>query len=490
MKLKLSDLYRWDGIVNRGPFLLIGTIGFAIKYNLDRFVAAQYFDRTWSLFNYFIPDETHTNALTKLDQSEAELFATFFVIALPFIWTGLALTIRRLRAIQLPLWLVLLFFVPFVNLVFFLIIGLIPSKVNTDFHLQKPEHKELAEVFDDGEPSKGINRPTNPAKSRYVPKNPLGAAALGVLVTVLPAILMVVFSVNLLEQYGLGLFIGIPFFVGFSSVLFYGYHEPRSYIQCAIVSLISVSVFGFLLLMAAIEGAFCILMAAPIGGMLSLIGGTLAWGLQRRAGPSFETRNVYMAMLIATPLLMGAEHVSSPKAPLIEVKTIVEIDASREEVWNNVVTFSELPKPEHFLFTSLGISYPLRAEIKGTGVGAVRHCVFSTGPFVEPIEVWNEPKHLKFTVTSQPPPMKESSPWGEIDAPHLDRFLVSEGGQFVLVKIGPNKTRLEGTTWYRHNIWPAAYWRVWSDMIIHSIHSRVLNHIKTLSEKKKSKAPK
>lgn len=485
MKVKFSDLYRWDGTVNRGPYLLIGILGFAIKYNLDRFVASAYFDRTWSIFNYFIPDETHTNSLNNLNQSEAELFATFLVMALPFIWVGLALTIRRLRAIQLPLWLVLLFFVPFVNLIFFMILGLIPSKVNTNFELQSPKEKENAEVFDDPEPAVAVQN--NPAKSRFVPKNPLGAASLGVLVTVLPAILMVVFSVNFLEQYGLGLFVGIPFFVGFSSVLFYGYHEPRSYIQCAAVSLISVSIFGFLLLMTAIEGAFCILMAAPIGGMLSLIGGTLAWGLQRRAGPSYETRNVYMAMLIATPLLMGAEHVSSPKPPLIEVKTVVDIDASQEEVWKNVVTFSELPEPKHFLFTSLGISYPLRAEIKGHGVGAVRHCVFSTGPFVEPIEVWNEPKHLKFTVTSQPPPMKESSPWGEIDAPHLDSFLVSEGGQFVLVKVGPNKTRLEGTTWYRHNIWPASYWRVWSDMIIHSIHSRVLNHIKTLSEEKKTK---
>jgi hypothetical protein len=31
-------------------------------------------------------------------------------------------------------------------------------------------------------------------------------------------------------------------------------------------------------------------------------------------------------------------------------------------------------------------------------------------------------------------------------------------------------------------MWPAAYWRLWSDYLIHKIHLRVLTHIKTLAE--------
>jgi hypothetical protein len=30
-------------------------------------------------------------------------------------------------------------------------------------------------------------------------------------------------------------------------------------------------------------------------------------------------------------------------------------------------------------------------------------------------------------------------------------------------------------------MWPAAYWRLWSDALIGSIHERVLNHIARLS---------
>lgn len=48
------------------------------------------------------------------------------------------------------------------------------------------------------------------------------------------------------------------------------------------------------------------------------------------------------------------------------------------------------------------------------GVGAIRYCDFSTGPFVEPIEIWDEARLLQFSVTKSPPPMREWSPWSEI----------------------------------------------------------------------------
>jgi hypothetical protein len=78
--------------------------------------------------------------------------------------------------------------------------------------------------------------------------------------------------------------------------------------------------------------------------------------------------------------------------------------------------------------------------------------------------------------------MKEWTPWRSVHPPHLDRFLVSEAGQFKLTPLPGGRTRLEGTTWYRHHMWPAAYWQLWSDHIIHEIHHRVLGHIKFQSE--------
>ena len=85
-------------------------------------------------------------------------------------------------------------------------------------------------------------------------------------------------------------------------------------------------------------------------------------------------------------------------------------------------------------------------------------------------------------MTTNPSPMQEWTPYDEIHPPHLEGFLESEGGQFRLVELPTGGTRLEGTTWYRHSLWPAAYWQLWSDELIHRIHMRVLKHIKSESE--------
>jgi hypothetical protein len=166
---------------------------------------------------------------------------------------------------------------------------------------------------------------------------------------------------------------------------------------------------------------------------------------------------------------------------LVSVVSSIQIDAPPHVVWKNVIEFPQLDEPEDFIFKT-GIAYPINARIKGNGVGATRHCNFTTGSFVEPITVWDEPRLLKFAVVEQPQPMKELSFW-DVDAPHLHDYFVSKQGQFRLTRLPNGKTLLEGTTWYYHNIKLAVYWQLWSNYIIHKIHNRVLMHIKKNSER-------
>jgi hypothetical protein len=97
-----------------------------------------------------------------------------------------------------------------------------------------------------------------------------------------------------------------------------------------------------------------------------------------------------------------------------------------------VVSFSKLPEPTEWIF-SIGIAYPIGATIEGRGVGALRHCEFSTGAFVEPIDAWDEPRRLAFSVRSQPAPMEEWTPYAAVRPPHLDSYLRAERGEFVIV---------------------------------------------------------
>ncbi|MEM7355401.1 MAG: hypothetical protein AAF657_31605 [Acidobacteriota bacterium] len=275
-----------------------------------------------------------------------------------------------------------------------------------------------------------------------------------------------------LESYGWTLFVLLPVALGGAI----GFLVEKASEGLAVgLAVVAFSVSGMLVL--GFEGLICILMAAPLVLVLALIGAALArWVLPRSHGGK-----TLILLFAALPFLMAFEKEVAPEPPLYSVRTAVTIDAPPDVVWEQVVSFSEIPPPEDWIFKT-GLAYPIHARIEGTGVGAIRYCEFSTGAFVEPIEVWDAPRLLRFAVTENPPPMEEWNPFAETHPPHLDQFLVSRRGQFLLEPLPGGGTRLEGTTWYQHGLWPATYWRWWSDAIIHRIHSRVLDHVGRLAE--------
>jgi hypothetical protein len=173
---------------------------------------------------------------------------------------------------------------------------------------------------------------------------------------------------------------------------------------------------------------------------------------------------------------------------LHEVKSSVVIDASPPKVWAHVVAFRPIPEPRDLAFR-LGIAYPRSARIEGSGVGAVRYCEFSTGAFVEPITHWEPGWRLAFDVAEAPPPLRELTPFAEVTPPHLDGYLRARRGEFRLRPLPNGRTRLEGSTWYELRLAPEPYWQIFSDYLIHRIHSRVLQHIKLETEAAAEPAP-
>ncbi len=433
---------------------------FAVKHNIDRLVATFGFHRPWGVFNYWEPLR-NAERITALTRTDAVFLATLVALALPFVWVGVVLTMKRLRDVQLPSYLVALFFVPFLNLLFFILLCLLPGRDVT--------HSPA----------------THPSIVRFLPKSGLGAAALSVVITAPIGFGIAVLGSQLLVNYGWGLFIATPFVIGFAAAGIFGLREDRTLWGSVGVACLSIVVLGVALLGLAFEGVGCILMAVPLALPLAAMGGGCAHAMMRLRRFRGDAPVFMVVVLAVAPGVQWIEHVVSAPSPVFVVRSAIEIQAPPERVWKQVVAFSQIPPPSEWLFRS-GIAYPIRAEMVGTGVGAERHCIFSTGAFVEPIQVWNEPRQLKFSVTSNPPPMEEWTPYRHIEPPHLHGFLVSEGGQFLLTPLPNGSTRLEGTTWYRHGLWPAAYWRLWSDAIIHRIHLRVLNHIRAEVEKRPS----
>lgn len=492
MQIQPSLLWSWNRTIDRVPYMLTGALFFVVKFAIDWTIATQGFGLSWSPLNYLIWPNDRVLRMFELDGPERWFSLVMLVASLPFIWTGVILTLHRLRAAGLPLALIVLFFVPMVNLLLFLILMLLPTR---EFVTVEPYAG--AEGWDDSSDAGGPFRQTDitgrewrPARRRFEPLRRVhrsivlesywrsGLVALAI--TVPLAVLAVVVGAQVLHSYGFSLFVGAPFAVGMISVLLFGFSRRQPFLLCLAVAMVAATLSGVAIIVIALEGIICLIMAAPIAFMLAFFGSLVGYIIQARPWLSDQAMSVTLAMLLVLPSLMAAESASEPEPAVRAVDTEVIIAAPPARVWPHVIAFPPLPEPDDWFFRT-GVAYPQRAEIQGTGAGAVRHCIFSTGTFVEPIDVWDEPSLLRFRVTEQPEPMREWSPY-HIHPAHLDHYLLSHKGQFRLEALPDGRTRLVGTTWYSNRMWPAAYWNLWSDYIIHRIHGRVLTHIQTLAE--------
>jgi uncharacterized membrane protein YhaH (DUF805 family) len=453
--------WRWDGRVDGKTYALAGIILFGLKNNLDRYVARYYFHEIHSFFNFWQPLGKAAR-LENLTYTEKQFLLTMILLAVPFIWVGILITVRRLRDAALPLWLSCLFFVPLVNLLFFLVLCFYPSRAESPRSLAPPwPHL----------------RPLD----QFIPRGILESALLAIGLTTLIGLIFALLGTKILGSYGWSLYVALPFCLGMFSVLLYSYHQSRSWTSCLEVALLPIAIIGMLILAVAVEGLICLAMAAPIALALAALGGGLGFYIQDLHWSSHQKRGLVCSILFVLPILFVGEHAAALQPPTFVVRSSVEINAPPEKVWREVVAFTEIPPPKEFLFRA-GVAYPIRAEISGAGVGAVRRCIFSTGAFEEPITVWDEPRLLKFNVAKNPAPLNELSPYAHIHPRHLEGYFVSNGGQFLLRELPGGRTRLEGTTWYQHHMWPAKYWHWWSAYVLHRIHMRVLNHIRERAE--------
>jgi hypothetical protein len=328
--------------------------------------------------------------------------------------------------------------------------------------------------------SRDLAPPPAPAPFWHEPPKygPVRRLVLTAIVLVPIAIASIAMGTQLLGNYGWGLFVSVPFIVGFVSAAMFNRGRPGANpAESSAVGLIAIIIVGAGLLSFGLEGIVCLLMALPIVGPIAMMGGAMAGYCARNAWQTPQSPSGVVAGLLLMPLLLVGEHQLKLAPVEYKVVSTVVVHAPPQRVWDGLVAFSEIPPPTEALFRA-GVAYPIRAEIQGRGVGAVRYCIFSTGAFVEPIEVWQSPELLRFGVRQQPQTMRELSPFN-IEPRHLrEEYFRATRGQFRLVPQPDGTTLLEGTTWYTLRYWPAQYWRIWSDTIVHRIHLRVLNHIR------------
>jgi len=449
-----SRLARWlrlwftfESSVGRREYLLSGLALAALKYSGDAFMVWHATGRLWRPLDYLSPLATLLN--TRLQMAPASLMPVLAAWSLPFLWIGISMSMRRSIDAGRSAWLGLLFFVPGVSYLFMAAMCLLPSR-----------------------PARAL--PTEPPRPY---EHRLPSALLAIAAGMTLGLGMLALSVYGLSSYGVSLFLGTPFVIGALTAFLFNRRYPASGRETHQVVLMTLACVGGVMLVTAAEGALCLLMAAPLGVGIGAMGAVLG---RRIALRDRSLANALMAVMVLP--VSASLDAGRPASDLREVRSSIEIAASPDVVWRNVIAFPPLPPPRELVFRA-GIAYPVRAEISGAGVGAVRRCVFSTGAFVEPITRWEPGRRLSFDVDSQPRPMHEWSPYADVAAPHVDGYFRSRRGEFRLVALPNGHTRLEGSTWYEMKIYPAAYWVLYGDVIIHRIHMQVLQQIKATSER-------
>jgi len=423
----------------------------ALKYALDAALIWWFTGRWWTPLDYLSPLwSTRQHVLLG---APAWLAPVLVVITLPFLWIGVTLTLRRAVNAGLSAWTCLLFFVPGVNYVLM-----------------------LALCF--------LSQVSKPARTPAVPPpqvdERLTSALLGVAASLGITLVTVGIGIYLKRSYSTGLFLGVPFTIGYISSYIYNRRFPRSAGESIIVALASVTIAGGALVVFALEGIVCTVMALPIAFALAGPGALVGRLVARQ---SVEP-GAGVGLALLAPLLVAVE--PRPAPPAHEVVTVVEIAAPPDVVWRHVVTFPELPPPAELLFR-VGVAAPTRARIVGTGVGATRYCDFTTGSFVEPVTAWEPARVLAFDIVAQAPPLTEWSPYRNVNPPHLDGYFRATHGEFRLSPLPGGRTRLEGRTRYVVDMFPQRYWTLLAGRIVAAIHERVLRHIAALAEEDNSR---
>jgi hypothetical protein len=236
---------------------------------------------------------------------------------------------------------------------------------------------------------------------------------------------------------------------------------------------------GVGLLAIAVEGAVCLALATPLIALMAWLGGMVGRLIALKRPGRVPGRT---AMSIAVlPLLFAVDLITPPHIAFESVESI-EVAATDQDVWDAIVHMGPIPDPPSAPFR-WGLAYPMSGSIHGTGVGAIREGVFSTGVAYERVTEWDPSRHLSFVVLSDPPTMHELSPYQNVNAPHVNGYFRTLDARFTITPVENGHVQLSLATRHELDLGPTFYWLPMAKWAIHENKMRVLAHFADQAEK-------
>lgn len=319
--------------------------------------------------------------------------------------------------------------------------------------------------------AKRVETQAAPASNKEAQARPI---LLGMLAGMAISVATAALATLVFGSYGYTLFLVTPIVVGGVAAYVANSSGDTSDIRTgkAVMGALGLGALG--IMGVAVEGAICLVMASPLIILLGMVGGAIGQILAEQRG-----RRTTLTSLAVLPFLFLGETVFPPKSEFVSVESIV-IAANPDQVWRSITEMGEIAEPPAIPFGWL--AYPVSGQIDGEGAGAVRRGVFSTGIAYERVTVWEPGQRLWFDVLSNPPALRELSPYGEIRTPHMAGYFTTRYARFNITPVGNGRTKLSLETLHTLKLEPALYWTPIAQWAVHENKTRVLTHFAQQAE--------
>ncbi len=368
-------------------------------------------------------------------------------------WMATALALRRARDAGASGWLAALVIAPVLQIPAMLLLTAWPPKRGENSEPERDPH----------------GRPRVP---------PVWTTRLqGLLMGVAITLFAVALGALVFGSYGFTMFISAPLVIGATIGFIANRRGDIGAKQTIADMTASMVVAGLALLAVALEGVICLLMAFPLAWLMGLIGAMVGRGA---AGVGRPRAGASLTSLVLLPMLFLSEQVVPATTAFSDERSVV-VTASPEDTWQAVLHMQTIAAAPAIPFR-LGVAYPVRGEVTGEGIGAIRRGYFSTGVATERVTEWAPGRALGFDILTEPETLKEMSPYAHVHAPHVHGYFRSVHARIILTPMAGGNTRLTLATTHELDLQPSFYWLPLARWVVRENKARVLTQMKGQAE--------
>lgn len=386
-------------------------------------------------------------SLAETDEFSAVSGLAGICLSIVVSWLLVSLAFRRATDANVSRWIATFIIAPFVQIPAFLLLCALPSR--------------------------DVQTPRSDAREQRLDWKSAIQGALAAIALTAAAVAM---GALLFGTYGYGIFVVSPFVIGAITAYLGNRKQTIDWLQTSGLVAVSLALAGASLIVFALEGVVCIIIAAPLVFGFAMIGALL--GRSAALSGRGSARQTLMSVALL-PVVFASEQIF-PSITTFDTVQQIDISAPADAVWHSLIYMRINSKPP-FPFR-LGIAYPVKGDVVGSGVGAVRYGVFSTGVAIERVTEWEPNRKLAFVMLRDPPAMHELSPYAHVNAPHVRGYFRTPTTSFELVPLDHGRTRVIERTSHELKLDPVIYWMPLVRWVIDQNNARVLDNLRRQSE--------